>query len=171
MSLITTIEWCRSRKLFQRLAYVVKYVFECKSVIVLFFFQSQKHGKVLQDFYKKLQESGKAKLLALHRSSLREPNLDYVRLLAELGQEQGFEITYVDIEERSASGENQCLVQLSTLPVAVCYGVGQNQATANNDAARHALNYLKLMTKKSTQQNPDQQQMANKAKSKATNGK
>lgn len=132
---------------------------------------NQKHGKVLQDFYKKLQESGKAKLLALHRSSLREPNLDYVRLLAELGQEQGFEITYVDIEERSASGENQCLVQLSTLPVAVCYGVGQNQATANNDAARHALNYLKLMTKKSTQQNPDQQQMANKAKSKATNGK
>jgi RISC-loading complex subunit TARBP2 len=130
---------------------------------------TQKHSKVLQDFYKKLQESGKAKLLALHRSSLREINLDYVRLLAELGQEQGFEITYVNIEERSASGENQCLVQLSTLPVAVCYGVGQNQATANNDAARHALNYLKLMTKKSTQ-NPDQQ-MANKAKSKATNGK
>ena len=137
-------------------------------------FQTQKHSKVLQDFYKKLQESGKAKLLALHRSSLREINLDYVRLLAELGQEQGFEITYVDIEERSASGENQCLVQLSTLPVAVCYGIGQNQATANNDAARHALNYLKLMTKKSiTQQiNPDQQQqMANKAKTKATNGK
>ena len=51
----------------------------------------------MQDFYKKLQDSGKAKLLALHRSNLREPNFDYVRLLAELGQEQGFEITYVDI--------------------------------------------------------------------------
>ena len=175
MSVITIIQWCRSLTLFQNLKYVVKLyltqsIFECKSVTFLFIFQTQKHSKVLQDFYKKLQESGKAKLLALHRSSLREPNLDYVRLLAELGQEQGFEITYVDIEERSASGENQCLVQLSTLPVAVCYGVGQNQATANNDAARHALNYLKLMTKKSTQ-NPDQQQMANKAKSKATNGK
>ena len=65
----------------------------------LFFSQTktQKHSKVLQDFYKKLQDSGKAKLLALHRSNLREPNFDYVRLLAELGQEQGFEITYVDI--------------------------------------------------------------------------
>ena len=67
--------------------------------ILFFFFQikTQKHSKVLQDFYKKLQDSGKAKLLALHRSNLREPNFDYVRLLAELGQEQGFEITYVDI--------------------------------------------------------------------------
>ena len=66
---------------------------------LLFFsyFKTQKHSKVLQDFYKKLQDSGKAKLLALHRSNLREPNFDYVRLLAELGQEQGFEITYVDI--------------------------------------------------------------------------
>lgn len=117
---------------------------------------TQKHSKVLQDFYKKLQDSGKAKLLALHRSNLREPNFDYVRLLAELGQEQGFEITYVDIfqneEERSASGDHQCLVQLSTLPVAVCYGIGQTQPAANNDAARHALNYLKLMTKKSIPQ-------------------
>ena len=88
---------------------------------------------MLQDFYKKLQDSGKAKLLALHRSTLREPNFDYVRLLAELGQEQSFEITYVDIgEERSASGEYQCLVQLSTLPVAVCYGTGASGAAANN---------------------------------------
>ena len=125
---------------------------------------------MLQDFYKKLQDSGKAKLLALHRSSLNAPNFDFVRLLAELGQEQSFEITYVDIEERSASGELQCLVQLSTMPVAVCYGTGQTQAAANNDAARHALNYLKLMTKKSSQSVVDQQNAA-KAKKQATNGK
>jgi len=131
---------------------------------------TQKHSKVLQDFYKKLQDSGKAKLLALHRSSLNAPNFDFVRLLAELGQEQSFEITYVDIEERSASGELQCLVQLSTMPVAVCYGTGQTQAAANNDAARHALNYLKLMTKKSSQSVVDQQNAA-KAKKQATNGK
>merc|ERR1712223_2235090 len=37
--------------------------------------------------------------------------------------------------------------QLSTLPVAVCYGVGNDVDTANNDAARNALNYLKMMTK------------------------
>ena len=72
----------------------------CTYIYNFYFFpqiKTQKHSKVLQDFYKKLQDSGKAKLLALHRSNLREPNFDYVRLLAELGQEQGFEITYVDI--------------------------------------------------------------------------
>lgn len=136
---------------------------------------TQKHSKVLQDFYKKLQDSGKAKLLALHRSNMREPNFDYVRLLAELGQEQGFEITYVDIfqneEERSASGDHQCLVQLSTLPVAVCYGTGQTQPAANNDAARHALNYLKLMTKKSIPQSGVDTNATKAKMNKATNGK
>ena len=38
-------------------------------------------------------------------------------------------------------------MQLSTLPVAVCYGVGDDITSANNDAARNALNYLKMMTK------------------------
>jgi RISC-loading complex subunit TARBP2 len=88
-------------------------------------------------------------LLALHHATLRDPNFDYVRLLAELGHEQKFEVTYVDIEERLESGDLQCLVQLSTWPVAVCYGLGQDQGKANNDAARHGLNYLKLMTRKS----------------------
>ena len=111
--------------------------------------QTPKHSKVLQDFYRKLQESGKAKLLSLHRTSLRDPKLESVRLLAELGNEQMFEVTYVDIEERTAHGDLQCLVQLSTMPVAVCQGIGPDQNAANNNAARNALEYLKLMTKKS----------------------
>ena len=61
------------------------------------FFQTPKHSKVLQDFYIKLQDSGKAKLLALVRTSLRDPKLDCVRLLAELSNEQNFDVTYVDI--------------------------------------------------------------------------
>ena len=73
-------------------------------------FQTPKHSKVLQDFYIKLQDSGKAKLLALVRTSLRDPKLDCVRLLAELSNEQNFDVTYVDIEERNANGEVQCLV-------------------------------------------------------------
>ena len=56
-------------------------------------------------------------------------------------------MTYVDVDEKTDSGEVQCLVQLSTLPVAVCYGVGEDITSANNDAARNALNYLKMMTK------------------------
>jgi len=108
-----------------------------------------KHSKVLQDFYLKLQDSGKAKLLALVRTSLRDPKLDCVRLLAELSSEQNFDVTYVDIEERNANGEVQCLVQISTMPVAVCHGVGGDQSGANNAAARNALEYLKIMVKKS----------------------
>lgn len=111
--------------------------------------QTPKHSKFLSDFYQKLQESGKAKLASLHRHSLRDPKLDCVRLLAELSNEQHFEITYVDIEEKTASGEFQCLVQLSTMPVAVCHGSGPDQSTANNRAARNALEYLKIMTRKS----------------------
>ena len=68
-------------------------------------------------------------------------------MLADLGEEQQFEVTYVDVDEKTDSGEVQCLVQLSTLPVAVCYGVGEDITSANNDAARNALNYLKMMTK------------------------
>ena len=116
-------------------------------------FQTPKHSKVLQDFYIKLQDSGKAKLLALVRTSLRDPKLDCVRLLAELSNEQNFDVTYVDIEERNANGEVQCLVQISTMPVAVCHGVGGDQSAANNAAARNALEYLKIMVKKSTTQN------------------
>ena len=74
-------------------------------------------------------------------------NSDFVRILADLGQEQQFEVTYVDVDERTDGNEVQCLVQLSTLPVAVCYGVGEDITSANNDAARNALNYLKMMTK------------------------
>ena len=109
-------------------------------------FQTPKHSKVLQDFYHKLQDSGKAKLLALVRTSLRDPSLDCVRLLAELSAEQNFDVTYVDIEERTANGEVQCLVQISTMPVAVCHGTGGDQSAANNVAARNALEYLRIMT-------------------------
>ena len=45
-------------------------------------------------------------------------------------------------------GQRQCLVQLSTMPVAVCHGVGQNTDEAHAQAAHHALQYLKIMTKK-----------------------
>jgi hypothetical protein len=38
-------------------------------------------------------------------------------MLTEIGVEQKFEVTYVDIDETSDDGEVQYLVQLSTLPV------------------------------------------------------
>lgn len=45
-------------------------------------------------------------------------------------------------------GKFQCLVQLSTLPVAVCYGCGATSKDAQASAAQNALEYLKIMTKK-----------------------
>lgn len=48
----------------------------------------------------------------------------------------------------SSSGQHQCLVQLSTLPVAVCYGTGASVKEAQSAAAHNALEYLMIMTKK-----------------------
>lgn len=74
--------------------------------------------------------------------------MNYVQFLQEIAHEHQFEVTYVDIEEKSYSGRCQCLVQLSTLPVAVCQGEGMTSKDAQASAARTALEYLKIMTKK-----------------------
>ncbi|XP_020298603.1 interferon-inducible double-stranded RNA-dependent protein kinase activator A homolog isoform X4 [Pseudomyrmex gracilis] len=98
---------------------------------------------------------------ALHDMNNQTPNVDedentcfndgdvnLVQFLQEIASEQQFEVTYVDIEEKSISGKFQCLVQLSTLPVAVCYGCGVTSKDAQASAAQNALEYLKIMTKK-----------------------
>lgn len=100
-------------------------------------------------FYRKLQTAGGTKLASLHMTSLKTRGTDFVTFLGDLGKEQKFEVTYVEVEEKSDDDLTQCLVQLSTLPVAVCYGVGNDGKSAHNDAARNALNYLKMMTKRS----------------------
>uniref|UniRef100_A0A182WGL6 DRBM domain-containing protein n=1 Tax=Anopheles minimus TaxID=112268 RepID=A0A182WGL6_9DIPT len=72
---------------------------------------------------------------------------DHIHLLAEIAKEQRFKLTYVDIDEKSFNGMYQCLVQLSTMPVAVCHGSARTVIEARAKAARHALEYLKIMTK------------------------
>ena len=114
---------------------------------------TSKHSAQIQKFYKELTESPapQRQLRQLHRTPLRKSarGADYVRMLRELGREHKFEVTFVDMEEDAEEGEAQCLVQLSTLPVAVCMGEGKDRAQAQQDAARTALVYLKTMTKKS----------------------
>ncbi|XP_013380589.1 RISC-loading complex subunit tarbp2-like [Lingula anatina] len=61
---------------------------------------------------------------------------------------QCFEVTYVDLQELSNKGNRQCLVQLSTMPVAVCHGSGPTSDECHANAAHNALQYLKIMTKK-----------------------
>ena len=42
-----------------------------------------------------------------------------MQMLTEVGIEQKFEVTYVDIDETTDEGQVQYLVQLSTLPVSL----------------------------------------------------
>lgn len=84
----------------------------------------------------------------LQKTCLKGPKIDYVKLLSEIANENQFEVTYVDIEEKTFTDQCQCLVQLSTLPVGVCHGSGSTAGDAQKQAAQNALEYLKIMTKK-----------------------
>jgi len=71
-----------------------------------------------------------------------------ISFLQNIAEEQKFEVTYVDIEETSKKGKKQCMVQLSSVPVAVCFGTGDSVSSAKISAAENALDYLRVMTKK-----------------------
>ncbi|KAM9760882.1 RISC-loading complex subunit TARBP2 isoform 3-T4 [Dama dama] len=66
-------------------------------------------------------------------------------VLSELSEEQAFHVSYLDIEELSLSGLRQCLVELSTQPATVCHGSAATREAARGEAARRALQYLKIM--------------------------
>lgn len=107
-------------------------------------------GEKISAFYKNLQSANGKFLAKLHVTSLKSKTVDYPAMLKEISTEQKFEVTYVEIEEKTEDGDVQCLVQVSTLPIAVCYAIGPDMDRAKNEAARITLNYLKMMTKKST---------------------
>ncbi|RMB90327.1 hypothetical protein DUI87_33213 [Hirundo rustica rustica] len=63
----------------------------------------------------------------------------------ELSEEQSFAISYLDIDALSLSGLHQCLVELSTQPTTVCHGAAPSRDGARAQAARNALQYLRIM--------------------------
>ncbi|XP_058029443.1 RISC-loading complex subunit TARBP2 isoform X1 [Ahaetulla prasina] len=81
----------------------------------------------------------------LHLKNHRIFNTGFCNLLKELSEEQSFDISYLDIDETSISGLYQCLVELSTQPATVCHGSANSRTAARADAARNALQYLKIM--------------------------
>ncbi|XP_032879754.1 interferon-inducible double-stranded RNA-dependent protein kinase activator A isoform X1 [Amblyraja radiata] len=85
------------------------------------------------------------KINQLKRSPLSIPNTDYTQMLGEVVEEQGFDVTYLDIDELTVNGQYQCLAELSTLPVTVCHGTGISRGNAHNEAAHNALQYVKIM--------------------------
>ncbi|ELW63764.1 Interferon-inducible double stranded RNA-dependent protein kinase activator A [Tupaia chinensis] len=95
-----------------------------------------------------LRNSSGEKINLLKRSLLSIPNTDYIQLLSEIAKEQGFNITYLDIEELSANGQYQCLAELSTSPITVCHGSGISCGNAQSDAAHNALQYLKIIAER-----------------------
>ncbi|XP_063421940.1 protein Loquacious-like [Mytilus galloprovincialis] len=105
-----------------------------------------KQNKEIQQFYNKIAKVDK-KNGKIKNASLTAPSTNYCQMLQEIAEAQRFEVNYLDIEETSHSGLRQCLVQLSTLPVAVLHGSGQNIYDAHAHAAHNALQYLKLMIK------------------------
>ncbi|EDV33161.1 uncharacterized protein Dana_GF23153, isoform B [Drosophila ananassae] len=106
------------------------------------------HSNKVSQFHKTLKNATGKKLLKLQKTCLKSAKMDYIKLLGEIATENQFEVTYVDIEEKTYTGQFQCLVQLSTLPVGVCHGTGPTAADAQRHAAQNALEYLKIMTKK-----------------------
>jgi len=99
-------------------------------------------------FYRHLKTKEGTKLGALQEKLEFDSSEENYNLLEEISDEQGFCVTYVDVEERSKSGKFHCFVQLATSPVAVCFGIGINNAEeARHDAAKNALEYLRIMTK------------------------
>lgn len=105
----------------------------------------------ISQFYQGLKAKTGNHLAALQvkeAKSLNTPSTNYCQMLQEIAEEQRFEVTYVDIPELSTAGLHQCLVQLSTMPVAVCHGIGQSKDEARALAAHNSLHYLKIMTKK-----------------------
>jgi len=110
---------------------------------------SSSHSQQVSKFHKNLKASRGEHLEKLQTTSLYDDGvIEFIEFLEEIGKEQNFEVTYVDIEEKSKKDEYHCLVQLSTLPVAVCYGSGEEVEKAQKAAAKNALEYLKIMTKK-----------------------
>ncbi|XP_036601725.1 interferon-inducible double-stranded RNA-dependent protein kinase activator A isoform X1 [Trichosurus vulpecula] len=105
-------------------------------------------GSTIGCTWNTLRNSNGEKITLLRRSLLSIPNTDYIQMLGEIGKEQGFEITYLDIEELSVNGQYQCLAELSTSPITVCHGSGISCGSAHSDAAHNALQYLKIMAER-----------------------
>ncbi|XP_049279557.1 RISC-loading complex subunit tarbp2 isoform X2 [Anopheles funestus] len=105
--------------------------------------QSQK----VSQYHKMLKSRTGENLQELQYLNIYDPDQDCIDILAIIAKEQRFEVTYVNIDEKSLSDEFQCLVQLSTMPVAVCYGSGLTIQEANMRAAQNSLEYLKILTK------------------------
>jgi len=110
--------------------------------------KNQNPSKRVSLFHKNLQCFKGEQISMLQQKQLENrTDLNFAGILEEVAKEQQLEVLYVDVEEISKSGLYQCMVRLSTMPVALCFGRGISKDLAKQDAARDALSYIKLMIK------------------------
>jgi len=107
--------------------------------------QQQAAEKVLSNLQARAQGRKKSTMISrLHtrRISLEEP----VSFLAKIAQDQSFQVSYNEFMDEG-KGQFGCLANINTGPqVGVCYGAGQDQVVAREEAARSALNYLRVIS-------------------------
>ncbi|XP_071050439.1 protein Loquacious isoform X2 [Onthophagus taurus] len=106
------------------------------------------HSHKVSQFHKYLKHANGPKVNELQTVSFVSKEFNSTLFLQELAGELQFETTYVDIDEKSVNGHCQCLLQLSTVPLAVCFGNGKTPKDAQASAALSALEYLRVMTRK-----------------------
>lgn len=84
-------------------------------------------------------------LLKPKQASEQSSDVAYPQILQEIADAHKFSVTFVDVMEPTATGQQQCFVQLSTMPVILCRGVGRTKAEARVIAARDALRCMNHM--------------------------
>ena len=112
-----------------------------------------KNGHYLTKFHRNLVPKEGSKLKLIHDLEVDELQDKSVELLDDVGKEQSFAVTFVELEEKSKKDDFMCLVQLSTAPVAVCFGTAKTKEDAKAASAFDALEYLRLMTKENLLEN------------------
>uniref|UniRef100_A0A3B5K9R4 Protein kinase, interferon-inducible double stranded RNA dependent activator n=1 Tax=Takifugu rubripes TaxID=31033 RepID=A0A3B5K9R4_TAKRU len=134
------ITWVR-----QLFLHIVKWLQEeAASYCVYCVFQSPKPSVLIENLRNSLGE----RMSLLRGNPLSALHTDYIQMMLELSKEQGFEVTYFNIDEPTVNGMYQCLAELSTSPVVVCHGAGISCSNAHNAAAHSALQYIKIMASK-----------------------
>ncbi len=99
------------------------------------------------NFYKNLKPLPGTQLQGLQELSCEQLKEDPSGRLDKICAEQDILVTYVQLEEVSKLGERMCLLQLSTAPVAVCFGTGEDEEAARKASSLNALQFLAVMTR------------------------
>ncbi|PVD29467.1 hypothetical protein C0Q70_08718 [Pomacea canaliculata] len=102
------------------------------------------YSKDLQVFYEKVMKASGKQLKSVGAPA---PSSNFCQMLQEIAEVQRFEVSCFDIPECTTTGMYQCLIQLTTSPVAVCHGSGVTKDDSHANAAHSALQYLRIMTK------------------------